>query len=86
MTMASGLSPETETFLQQQVAIGAYQSRDAAIEAGVGLLRQRQALLDRLDESQRQIRDGEYVDFDDEGLRQLFEQLKERATKPKQVN
>jgi Arc/MetJ-type ribon-helix-helix transcriptional regulator len=78
--MAGDLSQETEAFIQQQIALGAYRDRNDAIEAGVEMLRQRKWLLDRLAESQRQIRDGEYVDLDEEGLRQLFERLKERAS------
>jgi Arc/MetJ-type ribon-helix-helix transcriptional regulator len=77
--MASDLSPETESFLAQQVAVGTYQSRADAIEAGVELLRRRQELLDRLDESRRQLDEGDYVEFDQEGLRQYFEELKQRA-------
>jgi Arc/MetJ-type ribon-helix-helix transcriptional regulator len=78
--MSSELSSDNETFIQQQVALGTFRDRTEAIEAGVELLRRRKWLLDRLAESQRQIRDGEYEDFDEEGLRQLFERLKERAT------
>ena len=35
--MASDLSPDTESFIQQQIAIGAFQSRQDALEAGVAL-------------------------------------------------
>jgi Arc/MetJ-type ribon-helix-helix transcriptional regulator len=75
----SDLSPDIESFIQQEVAVGAYQSRNQAIEAGVELLRRRKALLDRLDESRRQLDEGEYEEYDDEGLRQLFDLLIERA-------
>jgi Arc/MetJ-type ribon-helix-helix transcriptional regulator len=73
--MARNLSPQVESFIQQEVALGTYRSRNDAIEAGVELLRQRKALLDRLDEGRRQLDEGEYEVYDDEGLRQLFEQL-----------
>jgi Arc/MetJ-type ribon-helix-helix transcriptional regulator len=79
--MAGDLSQETEAFIEQQIALGAFRDRNDAIEAGVELLRQRKALLDRLAESRRQLDEGEYVEFDEEGLRQFFEGLKERATK-----
>jgi len=79
--MAGDLSQETEAFIEQQIALGAYRDRTDAIEAGVELLRQRKALVDRLAESRRQLDEGEYVEFDEEGLRQFFEGLKERATK-----
>lgn len=37
------------------------------------------ALMNRLDEGRRQLDQGEFVEFDKEGLRQLFEDLKVRA-------
>jgi Arc/MetJ-type ribon-helix-helix transcriptional regulator len=79
--MSSELSPDIESFIAGEIAVGAYRSRNDAIEAGVDMLRQHKALLDRLDESRRQLDEGEYVEFDREGLRQFFEGLKERARK-----
>ena len=75
------LSHDSEFFIQQQIALGTYRGRADAIEAGVELLRQRKALVDRLDESRRQLDDGEYVEFDEQGLRRFFEGLRERAGK-----
>jgi hypothetical protein len=40
---------------------------------------EKQKLLDRLKESQRQLEEGEYVEFDEEGLQLFFEELKQRA-------
>ena len=77
--MASELSSVNESFIQEQVAIGAFRDRTDAIEAGIELLRQRQELLDHLDEGRRQLDEGDYVEFDREGLRKFFEGLKERA-------
>jgi Arc/MetJ-type ribon-helix-helix transcriptional regulator len=77
--MSSELSPDTESFIASEVALGAYGSREAALEAGVSLLRKRKELLEKLDEGQRQLEAGEYVEFDEEGLRKFFDGLKERA-------
>jgi Arc/MetJ-type ribon-helix-helix transcriptional regulator len=77
--MSNELSPDTESFIAGEVAMGAYPSRQDALEAGVALLKKRRELLEKLDEGQRQLDNGEYVDFDEEGLRQFFEGLKERA-------
>ncbi len=77
--MSDSLSQETESFIQQQVALGTYRDRNDAIEAGVELLRQRKALLDRIDEGRRQLDEGEYVEFDEQSLRGFFEGLKDRA-------
>jgi Arc/MetJ-type ribon-helix-helix transcriptional regulator len=79
MAMASDLSPDTESFIQQEIAVGAFPSRQDALEAGVELLRKRKALLEKLDEGRRQLDAGEYVEFDEDGLRQFFEGLKERT-------
>jgi Arc/MetJ-type ribon-helix-helix transcriptional regulator len=77
--MANDLSPDTEAFIQQEVALGAFQSREEALEAGVAMLKHRRELMARLAESRRQLDAGEYFEYDDEGLRQLFEQLIARA-------
>lgn len=79
MSADFSLSRDSEFFIQQQIAVGAFRDRTDAIEAGVELLRQRQTLLDRLDESTRQLENGDYLEFDEEGLRQFFEGLKDRA-------
>jgi|tagenome__1003787_1003787.scaffolds.fasta_scaffold15651026_1 Arc/MetJ-type ribon-helix-helix transcriptional regulator len=79
MPTDSSLPPDLEMFIEQQVSIGAFKDRDKALEAGVDLLRQRQALIDRLTESRRQLDEGEFVDFDDEGLDCFFELLLAKA-------
>ena len=77
--MASELSQETESFIQQEIALGTFHSRQDALEAGVAMLKQRRDLIERLAESRRQLDEGEYEEYDEEGLRQLFEQLIARA-------
>ena len=77
--MPNGLSPDTESFIQQEVALGAYPSREEALEAGVALLKRRRELMNRLSESRRQLDQGEYFDYDEDGLQQLFEELIARA-------
>jgi Arc/MetJ-type ribon-helix-helix transcriptional regulator len=73
--MSSDLSPDTESFIQQEIALGIYQSREDVLEAGVAMLKRRRELMNRLAESRRQLDEGEYFEYDDEGLHQLFEQL-----------
>jgi Arc/MetJ-type ribon-helix-helix transcriptional regulator len=79
MSADSSLSRDSEAFIQHQIAVGIYRDRNDAIEAGVELLRQQHSLLDKLDEGRRQLDQGEYVEFDREGLRQFFDGLKKRA-------
>jgi Arc/MetJ-type ribon-helix-helix transcriptional regulator len=77
--MSDELSHETESFIQQQIALGVFSNRADAIEAGISLLRNRQELQDRLRKSRRQLDEGQFTEFDDDGLRQLFEELKEQS-------
>ena len=77
--MASELSQETESFIQQEIALGTFHSRQDTLEAGVAMLKQRRDLIERLAESRRQLDEGEYEEYDEKGLRQLFEQLIARA-------
>ena len=78
--MATDLSPDTESFIQQEIAIVAFQ---------YSRRRHRSRYLDaqtsaRPDESTGtkaavKLDEGEFEEFDDEGLRQLFESLIARA-------
>jgi Arc/MetJ-type ribon-helix-helix transcriptional regulator len=77
--MSSELSPDTESFIAGEIALGSFPSRNDAIEAGIELLKKRRQLMDRIAESRRQLDEGDYVEFDQEGLRLFFEGLKERA-------
>lgn len=79
MSADFSLSRDSEFFIQQQIAVGAFRDRADAIEAGVELLRQRQILLDRLDEGTRQLENGDYLEFSHEELHQFFQGLKDRA-------
>ena len=80
--MATGdLSSESETFIAGEIALGTYRSRGDALEAAISLLRKRKELLERLDEGRRQLDAGNFVDFDEAGLRQFFDGLKEHAHK-----
>jgi len=44
----------------------------------------RQELIDRLDEGRRQLDEGEYVEFDEEGLHQYFQGLIQRASRQRE--
>jgi len=77
--MSADISPENERFIETQIAGGAFQTRGEALDAAVDILRLRKELLDRIDEGRRQLDAGEYVEYDDEGLRKRFDELKARA-------
>ncbi len=77
--MASDVSRENEDFIEQEIAAGRFRDRQEALNAGIGLLRQQRALTDRLAHSRRQLDQGEYVEFDSDSLRGLFNDLKQRV-------
>lgn len=77
--MASDISQENEDFIEQEIARGRFRDRADALDAGIELLRQHQALTDRLAASRRQLDNGECTELDSAGLRQLFDDLKDRA-------
>jgi Arc/MetJ-type ribon-helix-helix transcriptional regulator len=77
--MSNNLSSDNEAFINDAIARGAYRDRADVIDAGVDMLRRHEQLLARIDEGRRQLDEGEYVDFDDEGLKDLPEELKVRA-------
>ena len=77
--MPKPLSTDNEAFIADAVARGVYRSRDEAIDAGVDMLRRHELLLARIDEGRRQLDEGEYLDYDEAGLKELAEELKVRA-------
>ena len=77
--MSQSLSPENEAYVDGQVASGVFASRDEVIDAGVALLRKREALVRRLQESRRQLDNGEFADYDDDSLAARFDELKAKA-------
>lgn len=77
--MEPAISSNNEQFIQNAIATGLFQDRAEAINAGIDLLRRQNALIDRLKESRRQLDQGQYTEYDQPGLRQLFEDLKGRA-------
>jgi len=77
--MSTTLSNDNEAYIVDAIARGAFGTRDEVIDAGVDMLRKHELLVARLNEGRRQLDEGEYVEFDEPGLKQFFEQLKERA-------
>jgi Arc/MetJ-type ribon-helix-helix transcriptional regulator len=79
--MATGLSQDNERFIESQIASGMYSDRAAVLNDAVALLKQRQQLLDSIDEGTKQLQDGDYMEYDDDSLRERFNLLKDRARK-----
>ena len=77
--MSQSLSPENQAFIDGQVAGGVFASPDEAIDAGVALLRKHNELVAQLQESRRQLDEGEFTEYDDESLAARFDELKAKA-------
>ena len=78
--MESGLKPELERFLEEQVAAGRYASRDEAMNAAVALLREqaeyRAYVQSAIAEAEASLARGEGTVYDAEGLRQMAQEIK----------
>lgn len=82
--MNISLTTELEELVNDKVKSGRYQTASEVVREGLRLLEEkdlvRQARLEQLRKDVRvgidQIERGEYIDYDDEGLRQLFETIK----------
>lgn len=77
--MGTGLSPENELLIQQAVAAGVFPDRKHALDEAVGLLKSRQGILAHIDEGTQQLREGDFVEFDQACLRKFFDEIQTRG-------
>ncbi|MGA2258380.1 MAG: hypothetical protein ABSG53_27260 [Thermoguttaceae bacterium] len=77
--MNTELSPENELFIRQAVAAGVFSDREHALDEAVGLLKNRQSILAHIDEGTRQLREGDYIEVDQGGLRGFFDEIQTRG-------
>ena len=73
--MSADLSPENEQFIQHAVTAGVFPDRRHALDEAVGLLKKRQELLAQIEEGTQQLRSGDFVEYDQEGLRRFFDEV-----------
>ena len=81
--MAESFSPELQQLVRQELATGKYESEDQLLLAAVRLLAerdcQREELRREIQVGREQLDRGEYTEYDEEGLRKRFDELKNRA-------
>jgi antitoxin ParD1/3/4 len=81
--MNEPLSSEVQQLLSQQLATGEYSSADEVLLEAVRLLaernRCREELRRQIQIGRDQLDRGEFAEYDDDALRERFEQLKQRA-------
>jgi Arc/MetJ-type ribon-helix-helix transcriptional regulator len=63
--MNISISPEQATFLDQQVAGGAFASPQEAVAAAIDLLRLRADALAKVDSGRRQLDEGDYTEYEE---------------------
>lgn len=73
------LTHENEQFVEEALAQGQYQSPDELLNDAVSQLRGYRELMRRIDEGIEQLRDGRYIEVDEAGLREFFDDVKARG-------
>ena len=72
--------PDLEQFVRHEVASGRYPSADEVVWDGLRLLQERERHSEELRAAVRlgldQLSNGEYTDYDDDALRDRFEEIK----------
>ena len=77
------LNPEQQKLIEQMVESGLYKSTAEAIDAAISLLDERNKKLETLRKDVKagldQLERGEYTDYTDESLHELFDGIKQRG-------
>jgi Arc/MetJ-type ribon-helix-helix transcriptional regulator len=73
------ISPSSDAFLTDAISRGLYKDRKSALDDAVELLRRRQEILDRIERGTEQLRTGDFLSFDEEGLRAYGEEIKRQG-------
>ena len=74
--MSTNLSPELNQLIAQEFALGHYRSEEELLTEALHLLRQRNALRTQIAEGTQQLATDQYTDYDQQSLRQRFDDLK----------
>ena len=77
--MSHEISQENEHFIQQVIEEGSYRDRAEVLDEAVELLKERRELLDHIDIGTQQLRNGECTEYNDETLRELFDEIQARG-------
>jgi antitoxin ParD1/3/4 len=88
--VAPTLPPELDQFVTDQIATGRYRSAEDLMVDAVRVLRQldaqQQAFHDDVRKGMDQVARGEYTEYDDASLAELFAGLKERALRRRNLD
>lgn len=70
------ISLECQAFVTSAVASGAFHDEAAVVDEALRLLERREAFRRDVDLGTRQLKNGEYTEYDDKTLRQLFDKIR----------
>lgn len=83
--MNVSLTPQLERMIAQKVKSGNYQTASEVVREGLRLIQRRDQEIERVRALVKvgddQIERGEYIEVDQQGLKQLFEDVKARGRK-----
>lgn len=77
--MSNEISQENEHFIQLVIEEGSYSDRAEVLNEAVELLKERRELLEHIDIGTRQLRNKEQTEYNDESLRELFDEIQARG-------
>jgi putative addiction module CopG family antidote len=77
--MSIDIPVQYQTFVRQAIASGRFESESAMVSEAMKLLVQRERELKLVEEGLDELDRGEYLEFDEEGLAQFFEEVKQKG-------
>jgi Arc/MetJ-type ribon-helix-helix transcriptional regulator len=77
--MSVDIPPQYLPFVQQAVASGRFESEGALVGEALKLLLRRERELKLVEEGLDELERGEYLEFDDEGLKQFLQDAQRQA-------
>ena len=77
--MIRKIPDDVQAEIDARVASGQYKDEETVLREGVEMLRKRDALVERLQESRRQLDNGELTEYNDASLAARLEELKRKA-------
>ena len=71
------LSPEFQSFVDVRVASGKYPSEQAVLRTAFDLLERREKVLGQIEEGDRQLRDGDFTEYNEGDVEQFAAQIRQ---------
>ena len=84
--MIRKIPDDVQAEIDARVASGQNADEESVLREGVEMLRKRDTLVERLQESRRQLDSGEFTEYDDATSAARFEELKRKATEASQTD